>query len=140
MMTRRRSHLNGTERKVPHTRMEDEAEIQKIYSIGKKLGQGSFGVVHEATHVETQKRWAIKKVNKEKAGSSGVKLLEREVNILKKMNHKNIIHLEEVFETPEFRENPEDGKTEEMRSNDDEDVQKNHDEEALCTKMLTEPH
>lgn len=35
------------------------------------------------------------------AGSSGVKLLEREVNILKRVNHKHIIHLEEVFETPE---------------------------------------
>lgn len=37
------------------------------------------------------------------AGSSGVKLLEREVNILKQVNHKHIIHLEEVFETPEVR-------------------------------------
>lgn len=35
------------------------------------------------------------------AGSSGVKLLEREVNILKQVNHKHIIHLEEVLETPE---------------------------------------
>lgn len=30
------------------------------------MGQGSFGVVFEATHVETQKKWAIKKVNREK--------------------------------------------------------------------------
>uniref|UniRef100_A0A8B9JBX2 Serine/threonine kinase 33 n=1 Tax=Astyanax mexicanus TaxID=7994 RepID=A0A8B9JBX2_ASTMX len=57
-------------------------------------------VVCEATHIETQKKWAIKKVNKEKAGSSGVKLLEREVSILKRVNHAHIIHLEEVFETP----------------------------------------
>ncbi|XP_047373573.1 serine/threonine-protein kinase 33 isoform X2 [Sciurus carolinensis] len=34
------------------------------------------------------------------AGSSAVKLLEREVNILKSVNHKHIIHLEQVFETP----------------------------------------
>ncbi|XP_029623623.1 serine/threonine-protein kinase 33-like isoform X3 [Salmo trutta] len=33
------------------------------------------------------------------AGSSGVKLLEREVSILKRVNHAHIIHLEEVFET-----------------------------------------
>lgn len=99
---------------------------QQFYSFGRKLGQGSFGVVCEATHIGTQKKWAIKKVNKEKvsmrlrrgsmwrvssltvcvltqAGSSGVKLLAREVNILKQVNHKNIIHLEEVFETPEVR-------------------------------------
>ncbi|XP_045075963.1 serine/threonine-protein kinase 33 isoform X4 [Coregonus clupeaformis] len=91
--------VSSAERKVPHTRMEDEADLQQIYSFGRKLGQGSFGVVCEATHNETRKKWAIKKVNKEKAGSSGVKLLEREVSILKRVNHAHIIHLEEVFET-----------------------------------------
>lgn len=35
------------------------------------------------------------------AGSLGVKLLDREVNILKQVNHKHIIHLEAVFETSE---------------------------------------
>uniref|UniRef100_A0A4W5KSQ8 Serine/threonine-protein kinase 33 n=1 Tax=Hucho hucho TaxID=62062 RepID=A0A4W5KSQ8_9TELE len=91
--------VSSAERKVPHTRMEDENDLQQIYSFGRKLGQGSFGVVCEATHNETRKKWAIKKVNKEKAGSSGVKLLEREVSILKRVNHAHIIHLEEVFET-----------------------------------------
>ncbi|GAA6069632.1 serine/threonine-protein kinase 33 [Tachysurus ichikawai] len=95
------SRVNSAEKKVPHTRLKDDADIQQIYSFGRKLGQGSFGVVCEATHMDTQKKWAIKKVNKEKAGSSGVKLLEREVNILKQVNHKHIIHLEEVFETHE---------------------------------------
>uniref|UniRef100_A0A8C9W3P3 Serine/threonine kinase 33 n=1 Tax=Scleropages formosus TaxID=113540 RepID=A0A8C9W3P3_SCLFO len=80
--------------------MEDESAIQKLYSFGKKLGQGSFGVVYEATHMETQKKWAIKKVNRKKAGSSGVKQLEREVSILKSVNHSHVIHLKEVFETP----------------------------------------
>ncbi|XP_045545232.1 serine/threonine-protein kinase 33-like isoform X2 [Salmo salar] len=93
------ARVSSAARKVPHTRMEDEADLQQIYSFGRKLGQGSFGVVCEATHNETRKKWAIKKVNKEKAGSSGVKLLEREVSILKRVNHAHIIHLEEVFET-----------------------------------------
>ncbi|XP_075694302.1 serine/threonine-protein kinase 33 [Rhinoderma darwinii] len=91
---------SSAENKVPHTRMDDEAAIQQIYTFGKKLGQGSFGVVIEATHRETGKKWAIKKVHREKAGSSAVKLLEREVSILKRVNHDHIIHLEEVFETP----------------------------------------
>ncbi|XP_063800114.1 serine/threonine-protein kinase 33 isoform X2 [Pseudophryne corroboree] len=91
---------SSAENKVPHTRMDDEAAIQQIYAFGKKLGQGSFGVVIEATHRDTGRIWAIKKVNREKAGSSAVKLLEREVSILKRVNHDHIIHLEEVFETP----------------------------------------
>ncbi|XP_075423155.1 serine/threonine-protein kinase 33 isoform X5 [Ascaphus truei] len=99
-MTSQWPRSNSAENKIPHTRMDDEAAIQQIYTFGKKLGQGSFGVVIEATHKETDKKWAIKKVNREKAGSSAVKLLEREVTILKRVNHEHIIHLEEVFETP----------------------------------------
>ncbi|KAM9302111.1 serine/threonine-protein kinase 33 [Gastrophryne carolinensis] len=91
---------SSAENKVPHTRMDDEAAIQQIYTFGRKLGQGSFGVVIEATHKDTGRKWAIKKVNREKAGSSAVKLLEREVSILKRVNHEHVIHLEEVFETP----------------------------------------
>lgn len=33
------------------------------------------------------------------AGSSAIKLLEREVDILKRVQHEHIIHLEEVYET-----------------------------------------
>ncbi|XP_002708839.3 serine/threonine-protein kinase 33 isoform X1 [Oryctolagus cuniculus] len=89
-----------TEGKVPHIRMDSGAAIEEIYTFGRVLGQGSFGLVIEATDKETETKWAIKKVNKEKAGSSAVKLLEREVSILKSVKHEHIIHLEQVFETP----------------------------------------
>ncbi|KAK0140240.1 Serine/threonine-protein kinase 33 [Merluccius polli] len=99
-MASKHTRANGSERKVPHSRMEEENNLKTIYNLGRKLGQGSFGVVYEATHLDTKKKWAIKKVNREKAGSHGVILLEREVNILKHVNHPHIIHLKEVFETP----------------------------------------
>ncbi|XP_008005870.3 serine/threonine-protein kinase 33 isoform X3 [Chlorocebus sabaeus] len=91
---------NFIEGKVPHIRIENGAAIEEIYTFGRILGKGSFGMVIEATDKETETKWAIKKVNKEKAGSSAVKLLEREVNILKSVKHEHIIHLEQVFETP----------------------------------------
>ncbi|XP_043938745.1 serine/threonine-protein kinase 33 [Protopterus annectens] len=99
-MPSQRTRACSAESKVPHIRMQDEAAIQQIYMFGKKLGQGNFGIVFEATKIETGKKWAIKKVNREKAGRSAVKLLEREVGILKQVNHEHIIHLEEVYETP----------------------------------------
>jgi serine/threonine protein kinase len=34
------------------------------------------------------------------AGDPNIKLLEREVSILKRVSHPHIIHLKEVFETP----------------------------------------
>lgn len=33
------------------------------------------------------------------AGTSAVKLLEREVLIMKKIDHEHLIHLEEIYET-----------------------------------------
>nr|XP_054774808.1 serine/threonine-protein kinase 33-like [Lytechinus pictus] len=87
-------------RSVPHTRLEDDTAVEKHYQCGVKLGAGSFGVVYEGTCLKTKKKWAIKIINKEKAGSLAVKLLEREVAILKKVNHRHIIYLKEVFETP----------------------------------------
>lgn len=83
----------------PHTRIEDERQIEDIYEFGKVLGKGSFGVVKEATNKATGRRWAVKAVNKEKAGTSAVKLLEREVLIMKKIDHEHLIHLEEIYET-----------------------------------------
>ncbi|XP_045413415.1 serine/threonine-protein kinase 33 isoform X2 [Lemur catta] len=91
---------NFAEGKVRHIRMDNGAAIEEIYTFGRILGRGSFGMVFEATDKETETKWAIKKVNKEKAGSSAVKLLEREVNILKSVKHEHIIHLEQIFETP----------------------------------------
>ena len=53
-------------RSIPHTRIEDEKQIEDIYEFGEVLGKGSFGVVTEAVNKATGHRWAIKAVNKEK--------------------------------------------------------------------------
>ncbi|XP_058484622.1 serine/threonine-protein kinase 33 isoform X3 [Solea solea] len=88
------------ERDVPVIRLKNDAELREIYEFGKKLGQGSFGVVYETTHIETQTNWAIKKACRPAAGSSKVKMLEQEINILKQVTHAHIVHLKEVYATP----------------------------------------
>ena len=57
---------SATGRTIPHTRIEEEKQIEDIYEFGEVLGKGSFGVVKEATNKATGRRWAIKAVNKEK--------------------------------------------------------------------------
>ncbi|XP_067915809.1 serine/threonine-protein kinase 33-like isoform X2 [Heterodontus francisci] len=98
-MAFQRASSNSTEITVPHTRIEDESVIKLFYQFGQDLGKGSFGVVVQATHIPTHTKWAIKKLNKEKAGSYAIKMLEREIAILKMVNHEHIIKLEEVYET-----------------------------------------
>ncbi|XP_045197496.1 serine/threonine-protein kinase 33-like isoform X2 [Mercenaria mercenaria] len=89
----------SADKSIPHTRLENEDMIWETYEIGEKLGQGAFGKVFQVRHKSTDEQWAMKFINKEKAGSSAIKLLEREVAILKKVSHCNIIQLNEVFET-----------------------------------------
>ncbi|XP_041059035.1 serine/threonine-protein kinase 33-like [Carcharodon carcharias] len=76
-----------------------DTRMSLYYQFGQDLGKGSFGVVIQATHIPTDTKWAIKKLSKEKAGSQAVKMLEREIAILKMVNHEHIIKLAEVYET-----------------------------------------
>ncbi|XP_078733799.1 serine/threonine-protein kinase 33-like [Lampetra fluviatilis] len=90
----------GERRPTPHSRHHDEASVLELYRLGRVLGRGSFGLVVEGVNLATGEKCAVKQLNKDKAGSVGVRLLEREVSILKKVQHSNIIRLYAVLETP----------------------------------------
>lgn len=62
----RKGSPGGSSRNVPHTRIENEKEIEEIYEFRRELGRGSFGRVFEACCEKTETKWAIKAVNKEK--------------------------------------------------------------------------
>ncbi|XP_012728520.2 serine/threonine-protein kinase 33 isoform X1 [Fundulus heteroclitus] len=98
-------HQSGTiaatsDRDIPLIRLQTDETLREIYEFGKTLGQGSFGTVYEATHVKTQTKWAVKEVRKPAAGSSKFRMLDNEINILKKVNHPHIIYLEATYNTP----------------------------------------
>ncbi|XP_012509641.1 PREDICTED: serine/threonine-protein kinase 33 [Propithecus coquereli] len=59
----------------------------------QQWGRGNF-TEGKVRHIRMDSGAAIE------AGSSAVRLLEREVNILKSVKHEHIIHLEQIFETP----------------------------------------
>ena len=113
---RKTSRLFSTEKEIPHIRLDDENSLDTIYSREHKLGQGTFGIVYKGKHSSTGDEVAIKIINREKvspllksvyfeivllrqAGSANIKLLEREIGILKSVSHDNVIELKEVYET-----------------------------------------
>jgi serine/threonine protein kinase len=57
--------------------------------------------VYLAIHKSTKKENAIKVINKKDLGKDYEKNLKMEVDILKKVNHPNIIALKELFDTPD---------------------------------------
>lgn len=95
-----RSSSNINHRQISHKKIDDEDIIYKKYEIGRKLGQGSFGVVYELVNKETDEKFAIKIINKEKVGGGKYAVsFENEVFIMKSVIHPNLIKLEEVFES-----------------------------------------
>ena len=71
------------------------------FVLGEKIGQGTFGIVVLGTHQITGEKVAVKILDKEKILQETDKSrLEREIKILKKMRHNNIVHLYDVKETP----------------------------------------
>mmetsp|Transcript_14633 Transcript_14633/g.37275 ORF Transcript_14633/g.37275 Transcript_14633/m.37275 type:complete len:342 (-) Transcript_14633:188-1213(-) len=75
--------------------------ITDSYDLGKEIGRGGFSVVVEGTHKKTQEKFAIKCVKKSMIEGDDVKLLRREIHIMKKVDHSNILKLYEVFEDQE---------------------------------------
>lgn len=70
------------------------------YELGKLLGQGTFAKVFHAKNVKTDESVAIKVLDKERILKSGlVAHTKREIAILRRVRHPNIVHLFEVMAT-----------------------------------------
>ena len=82
-----------------------ENSIQKILSqinfkMSKKLGEGRFSIVKLATHSLTNQEVAIKILDKTKISNLQDKeRINREIKIMKKINHFNITKLYTIIET-----------------------------------------
>lgn len=72
--------------------------VQGKYELGRVLGHGTFGKVYLARNVETGKSVAMKVIGKEKVIKVGmVEQLKREISVMKKVKHPNIVELHEVM-------------------------------------------
>ena len=69
--------------------------ISKEYTMGKTLGSGAFGTVRLAVHKATKQTRAVKVLKK---SEQDINLLLREVEILSKLSHPNIMQIYEVFQ------------------------------------------
>uniref|UniRef100_A0A8C2YZU1 non-specific serine/threonine protein kinase n=1 Tax=Cyclopterus lumpus TaxID=8103 RepID=A0A8C2YZU1_CYCLU len=80
----------------------NQENVEGFYEFGDELGSGQFAVVRRCRHRGTGVDYAAKSIKKRRSKSSrrGVTRddIEREVSILKEIQHPNVITLHEVFE------------------------------------------
>lgn len=81
---------------------ENTAKFESKYEIIQELGAGSYGKVYKVKHKETDQIFAVKSIQKSKIGLSkeDEEELLKEINILKQLDHPNIIKIFEYFNTP----------------------------------------
>lgn len=76
--------------------------VRNDYIFGKLLGKGSFSTVRIATHIRTQKQYAVKIINLRKLENPIIDLIYNEINILRQIQHANVITLHDFYVEPNF--------------------------------------
>jgi len=78
----------------------EAGDIKEKYVLGEEIGRGGFSVVVEATRKEDSLKFAVKMVEKSLIAED-IKLLKREIDIMKQVDHVNILKLIEIYEDEE---------------------------------------
>eukprot|EP00055_Hartaetosiga_balthica_P013557 m.70195 g.70195 ORF g.70195 m.70195 type:complete len:579 (+) comp8301_c0_seq1:195-1931(+) len=85
---------------VPEQSEMMDTPLSATYDIGKVIGKGNFAKVYLAKHKVSGVEVAIKIIDKSNLNPEGLYKVNREVRILKKLDHPNIVKLYEVHDTP----------------------------------------
>jgi serine/threonine protein kinase len=72
--------------------------LEDYYTLGEEIGKGGFSIVYQAERKKDGKEFAVKCIKKDMVEGEDIKLLRREVQIMKKLKHPNILKLYEVYE------------------------------------------
>lgn len=73
--------------------------VEDFYTIGKEIGRGAFSIVKEGTNKDDGEKYAIKIIEKKYIKKKHVEQLRREIDIMRKVDHPNVLALIDLFET-----------------------------------------
>jgi len=89
---------NAAEKSLKEALNVEEDTVGSRYAVGEEIGKGAFSVVKRAVHRKTNEEVAIKFIDKKYVEKQDLIFVAREIDILKKVNHPNVLKLIEVFE------------------------------------------
>ncbi|KAM4652737.1 serine/threonine-protein kinase BRSK1 isoform 1-T1 [Discoglossus pictus] len=81
---------------------QQHAQYVGPYRLEKTLGKGQTGLVKLGIHCITGQKVAIKIVNREKLSESVLMKVEREIAILKLIEHPHVLKLHDVYENKKY--------------------------------------
>ena len=77
---------------------------KNVYKIIKKIGEGSYGCVYLVSSQKTSTRYVLKKIDLKGLSKEEIKETSNEVNLLKKLDHPNIIKFIDVYKSTRYLE------------------------------------
>ncbi|XP_070800450.1 serine/threonine-protein kinase BRSK2-like [Pituophis catenifer annectens] len=88
----------------PYQSQQSQQHAQYVgpYRLEKTLGKGQTGLVKLGVHCITGQKVAIKIVNREKLSESVLMKVEREIAILKLIEHPHVLKLHDVYENKKY--------------------------------------
>ena len=99
----RESNSSKTIAKLENLNFLNDHYKKENYYIKKKLGSGNFGRVNLGIYIPTKEKVAIKIIDKSKlTEKSDIIRLQREFEILFKVNHPNIVRARDFFQDENF--------------------------------------
>ena len=72
--------------------------LESCYRVDKFLGEGAFGAVHSCTHLESGAQRAVKVMEKSEFNKEVHQEAIDEYNMLKELDHPNLIRVYELLE------------------------------------------
>jgi len=94
--------VNGSKRVA--RRQGATFEVDPHYDISKRIGQGSFGLIAEATDERTGEIVAVKKIRQAFEHTVECRRTLREIRLLRHFEHENIMRLKDIMLPPAGRE------------------------------------
>jgi len=73
---------------------------KKYYKFEQVLGHGAFGEVRKCSDKKTNTIYAVKILRKKALDTKGKQLLEREIAVMSKLQHPNIVSMIGAYDTP----------------------------------------
>ena len=78
--------------------MENYRNIKETYKVEGTIGKGSFATVKRVKNRATGEKFACKVMSKKKMNEEDKVAMQTEIEILKQVDHPNIVKLLDVFE------------------------------------------